>query len=118
MWDVRCCRQVLRRAWGDPRDHGHAALSPHHRRAPPPPSPHSCLQPAGTEEDPAALFWDRGQFMHVLSPSRTVVVYKKVNEEEEARAAAAEAAAAAAKAAPAAVKVASVAGGPAAEAVK
>lgn len=43
-------------------------------------------QPAGTAEDSGALFHNRGQSMFVLSPSRTVVAYKKVDEAAEAEA--------------------------------
>ncbi|KAI7843063.1 hypothetical protein COHA_003235 [Chlorella ohadii] len=39
--------------------------------------------PAATKEDPSAQYHSRGQFMFVLSPPRTVVAYRKVNEEEE-----------------------------------
>lgn len=46
-------------------------------------------KPAGTKKDPTALFHDRGQSMCVLSPSRTVVAYRKVDESAEAAAAAA-----------------------------
>eukprot|EP00887_Chlorella_sp_A99_P001269 scaffold14.g1269.t1 len=42
--------------------------------------------PAGTAEDSGALFHNRGQSMFVLSPSRTVVAYKKVDEAAEAEA--------------------------------
>ena len=46
----------------------------------PAPFPSLPLQPSATEEDPSALYWSRSQYMHVLSPARTVVVYKKVEE--------------------------------------
>lgn len=36
------------------------------------------MQPAGTKEDPDAQYHNRGQFMYVLSPPRTVVAYRKV----------------------------------------
>lgn len=36
------------------------------------------MQPAGTKEDPDAQYHNRGQFMFVLSPPRTVVAYRKV----------------------------------------
>ncbi|EFN60069.1 hypothetical protein CHLNCDRAFT_33566 [Chlorella variabilis] len=36
--------------------------------------------PAGTEEEPDKTYYSRGQFIYVLSPSRTVVAYKKVEE--------------------------------------
>ena len=42
--------------------------------------PSACLQPAGTEEEPDKTYYSRGQFIYVLSPSRTVVAYKKVEE--------------------------------------
>lgn len=35
-------------------------------------------QPAGTKEDPDAQYCNRGQYMFVLSPPRTVVAYRKV----------------------------------------
>lgn len=35
-------------------------------------------QPAGTKEDPDAQYYNRGQYMFVLSPPRTVVAYRKV----------------------------------------
>lgn len=36
--------------------------------------------PAATEEDPEAQYFTRGQYIYVLSPSRTVVAYKKAEE--------------------------------------
>ena len=42
------------------------------------------LQPAGTAADPGAVYWSRGQYMHVLAPSRTVVVYRKAAEVQQA----------------------------------
>lgn len=56
--------------------------SPH---LPPRVPPSRPAQPAATEEEPEATFHGRGQSMFVLSPSRTVVAYKKVDEAEEAR---------------------------------
>ncbi|KAH7615671.1 hypothetical protein Ndes2526B_g09583 [Nannochloris sp. 'desiccata'] len=37
----------------------------------------------GSPQDPAGQFYDRGQYLKVLAPSRTVVAYALVNEEKE-----------------------------------
>ena len=55
------------------------SLPARHRR----PLPPNRVQPAGTKEDPEATYCGRGQFIHVLAPSRTVVAYRKVTEAEE-----------------------------------
>lgn len=46
------------------------------------------MQP-GSPEDPTVPFHDRGQYIQVLAPSRTVVAYALVDEAAEAAAAAA-----------------------------
>jgi hypothetical protein len=41
------------------------------------------LQPSATEEEPDKLYFTRTQYMYVLSPARTVVAYRKVDESAE-----------------------------------